>query len=266
MPLPFVISAFIGMFGPTFAALIMAGTQEGGSGLRKLLSRWKIWRVGIQWYIIIPVILIAIQLAAIQLYIGFFAVSPQINLGLWYMFFLDFLASGFMGGPICEETGWRGYALPRMLKSQSALKSGLILGVMWAVWHVPGLLIPGFVIPVPLDPLIFLNFLLDVISLSVIMTWLFNNTRGSVLIAFLFHSAHNSIIATVLTSIFHFENIEIAYSITHWFVVPLQWVLVILLIILFGSTHLSHKLEDNSNTMPRAMTAGGAIKNASPLT
>jgi len=250
LPPPVLILAFIGIFGPTFSALIMAGVQGGRSGIRKLLSGWKIWRVGIRWYVVIPIILVTTTLAAIELYIGFFTVSYQINMSLWYMFFLDFLTSGFMGGPIAEETGWRGYALPRMMKTQSALNSSLILGVMWALWHLPGLLVPGFVVPVPLEPLVFVNFLLDVISLSILMAWLFNNTQGSVLIAFLFHAAHNSIGATLMLSIFNFGDFVTAYLVTHWFVVGLQWVLVILLIVFFGSTHLSRKPEEDSDPMP----------------
>lgn len=132
IPLSVLLPTFVALFGPTFAALMMAGIEGGASGIEKLLSRWKIWRVGIQWYLVIPVILVAIQLAAAFLFAGIFAIQLEANWGLWRMFFPYFLTSAFLGGPIAEETGWRGYALPRMLDSQGAFKSGLVLGVLWA--------------------------------------------------------------------------------------------------------------------------------------
>lgn len=241
LPLPFLLLALVGGFGPTFSALIVTGIDDGSKGVRKLLSRWLIWRVGVRWYLSIPLITIGIRLGAIGLYVLTTGVSSQVNMGLWYMFFLNFLMA-IVGGPLTEETGWRGYALPRLQASHSALTSSLILGVLWTFWHTPGFFVPGMALPaVPLDWLVVLNFLLRVMSVAVLFTWLFNNTKGSIFIAFLFHAAVNSVPQTMFR-IFSFgaENTDVIFWVS-WFTVGLQWLLVTVLIVVFGSSRLSRK-------------------------
>lgn len=245
LPLPLLLLALLGAFGPTFVALIMKTIQEGRSGIRRLLSRWLIWRVGMWWYFSIPLITIGIRLGAIGLYGLTAGVNPKINMNLWYMFFFDFLIA-VVGDPIAEETGWRGYALPRMQKTRSALISSLTVGMLWTFWHAPLFLIPGMALPaVPFDWLVVLNYLLRVMSLSVLFTWLFNNTRRSIFVAFLFHTAVNSVPQT-LFRIFSFGTIsaDVIFWVT-WFTVGLQWLLVVFLIALFGSARLSRKQIDD---------------------
>lgn len=196
-------------------------------------------------YLSIPLITIGIRLGAIGLYVLTAGVNPQINMNLWYMSFLDFLIA-VVGGPIAEETGWRGYALPRMQKTRSALISSLIIGMLWTFWHAPGFLIPGMALPaVPFDWLVVLNYLLRVMSLSVLFTWLFNNTRRSIFVAFLFHTAVNSVPRT-LFRIFSFGTIsaDVIFWVT-WFTVGLQWLLVAFLVAVFGSARLSRKQIDD---------------------
>lgn len=87
-----------------------------------------------------------------------------------------------------EEFGWRGFALPRLQARFSALNASLVLGVVWGFWHFPGFLIGT---GVPLD-LPFGVFLLWTVLASILMTWVYNNTGGSILSAILFHSAANA--------------------------------------------------------------------------
>jgi membrane protease YdiL (CAAX protease family) len=241
LPMPFLLLGLVGAFGPTFAALIVTDIYDRGTGIKKLLKRWLLWRVGLRWYLSIPLITISIRLGAIGLYVLTVGAKPQLNLGLWYMFFLDFLIA-IIGGPIAEETGWRGFALPRLQKSYSTFASSLILGLFWTFWHTPGFLVPGMALPaVPLDWLVILNFLLRVMSLSVLFTWFFNNTKESLFIAFLLHAAVNSVPQTL------FKIFGIGTSDTNvifwvsWFTVGLQWLLVATLIVIFGPARLSRK-------------------------
>ena len=91
-----------------------------------------------------------------------------------------------------EELAWRGFALPRLLSRYNALAASLILGVIWSLWHLPLIWTQGngmFHQPVWL-------LLLDVTAKSVLFTWVFLHTRGSVLMAMLFHGATNLFIVS----------------------------------------------------------------------
>jgi membrane protease YdiL (CAAX protease family) len=239
-PIPLLILALLGFFGPTFSALIMAGLEGGGSRIKSLLSGWKLWRVGIQWYLAILVIQIVIELLATQLYIIFFGVSPEITWNTWYGVFPTLLRTALIGGAIAEETGWRGYALPRLMKTRSALTSSIIIGVIWAAWHLPISLVPGANFPLPLTPLLMIVFLLNVVFISIVMTWLFNNSRGSIFICYIFHAVLN---AGLLGSIIHFSDMESAWWWKLCFSMGLRGIFAILLVVIFGASYLSRKSE-----------------------
>jgi membrane protease YdiL (CAAX protease family) len=170
-----------GLFGPALAAIIMAAVTGGKSGVRALLSRVVLWRVGLRWYVIalgLPTVL-ALATAGLSYLLGS---SEFIQAGRVSV--LDFVVFVLVVG---EELGWRGYALPLLLEKRSAVTASLILGVIWGVWHLPTFVIPG----TPQYGLPFAAFLLLTIEYSILMTWVFLNTRASVLIATLFHGAIN---------------------------------------------------------------------------
>lgn len=84
-----------------------------------------------------------------------------------------------------EELGWRGFALPRLQARMSALSASLILGLLWALWHLPLYLTAGH----PLSEVFFGWFLLSILADAILFTWIFNNTRGSLLVVLLFHAS-----------------------------------------------------------------------------
>jgi membrane protease YdiL (CAAX protease family) len=170
-----------GLFGPAFAAMIMAAVTDGKPGVKALLSRVVLWRVGLRWYVIalgLPTVL-ALVTAGLSYLLGS---SEFIQAGSVSV--LDFVVFVLVVG---EELGWRGYALPLLLERRSAVTASLILGVVWGIWHLPTFVIPG----TPQYGLPFAAFLLLTVEYSILMTWLFLHTRGSVLIATLFHGAIN---------------------------------------------------------------------------
>lgn len=97
-------------------------------------------------------------------------------------------------GPLGEEFGWRGYALPRMLERWSPLTAGTILGLVWTLWHVPAFLFSGIVV----TPLADIGwYALGTVALSLLMTWLHVKGRGSLLVAGLIpHAIINAMGAT----------------------------------------------------------------------
>jgi uncharacterized protein len=170
-----------GLFGPAIAAIIVAAVTGGKSGVKALLRRVVLWRVGLPWYVIalgLPTIL-SLATAALAYLVGateFIRVGALAPIEL----VLFVLVVG-------EELGWRGYALPRLLEKRSALTASLILGLLWGLWHLPTLLVPG----TPQYGLPLAAFVLLTIEYSILMTWVFLHTLGSVLIATLFHGAIN---------------------------------------------------------------------------
>jgi membrane protease YdiL (CAAX protease family) len=126
-----------GLFGPAIAAIIMAAVTDGKSGVKALLRRVVLWRVGLPWYVIalgLPTIL-SLATAALAYLVGateFIRVGALAPIEL----VLFVLVVG-------EELGWRGYALPRLLEKRSALTASLILGVLWGLWHLPTFLVPA---------------------------------------------------------------------------------------------------------------------------
>jgi uncharacterized protein len=170
-----------GLFGPALAAMIMAAVTDGKSGVKALLSRVVLWRVGLRWYVIalgLPTVL-ALATAGLSYLLGSseFIRAGQVSV-------LDFVVFVLVVG---EELGWRGYALPLLLEERSAVTASLILGLIWGIWHLPTFVIPG----TPQYGLPFAAFVLLTIEYSILMTWVFLHTRGSVLIATLFHGAIN---------------------------------------------------------------------------
>ncbi len=92
-------------------------------------------------------------------------------------------------GPLQEEFGWRGYALPRLQRRLNALVSSLVLGALWWLWHLPLVFIPGkFMVS---TPLLFGVLLVEMVLVTVLFTWIYNNTGGSILAAMLFHTSIN---------------------------------------------------------------------------
>jgi uncharacterized protein len=170
-----------GLFGPALAAIIVAALTEGKTGVKALLSRAVYWRVGLPWYAValgLPTLLSLVTAGLYYLLGGseFIKVGP--------LSILDLVLFVLVLG---EELGWRGYALPQLLEKRSALTASLILGVLWGLWHLPTFLVPG----TPQYGMPLTAFVLLTIEYSILMTWVFLHTFGSVLIATLFHGAIN---------------------------------------------------------------------------
>ncbi len=194
-PAPLVL-VFLGSFGPTLAAILLTAATGGRPGLRDLLGRLRLWRVGPLAYL--PVLLgpAVVVLCAVGLHALLGGAAPgfsdQVPAGLPLYVVLPALVPIFLlglvfGGPLGEEIGWRGYALPRLQTGRSPLRASLILGALWGDWHLPLFWIAGISqAAMPLLP-----FLLWTVALSICFTQVYDHTRGSLLIAVLFHHAVN---------------------------------------------------------------------------
>lgn len=128
---------FLALFSPAAAALIVAACTEGRPGVRRLLSRVAIWQVAPRWY------LAALGLPAL-LSFGASSLSLAIGAPAEVRFSeLSLLTVVLFVLVIGEELGWRGFALPRLQARYGDLGASVILGLLWAAWHLPNQLIPG---------------------------------------------------------------------------------------------------------------------------
>jgi membrane protease YdiL (CAAX protease family) len=190
--LAFLLFALKAYAGPTLAALIMTSLTEGRVGVRRLRHRITQWRAGWRWYVFILVGIPALLLLGIIVQPGLLASFQGLTRVLLVSYPVAFVAI-FLETGLPEEIGWRGFALPRMQPRYGPLWGTLLLGVLWAFWHLLYFLTPdqgggpgtGFATFLTNFPI----FLLFVVALAIIFTWVFNHTQGSVFISSLLHTS-----------------------------------------------------------------------------
>jgi len=165
-------------------------------GVRELLGRFLIWRVGLWWWAFVLLFPVIPAVATLYLYhlfdgpaVDWSQLKSLYNVVPMILFLT--IAAG-MG----EEFGWRGFALPRLQARHNALVSSLIIGVCWSSWHIPLFLTKGTIqhewqVQAGLLPAV-LAYSLFVTVDSIQCTWVFNNTKGSVLVAAVMHGALNA--------------------------------------------------------------------------
>ena len=175
----------LGGVGPMLAAFVVLRLLRGEEAYKALLGGLLRWRVGFVWYVVALFGYPAIWVVSIgisgEMGSELERVGPVVT--LLPVFLISLLAA------VPEEVAWRGFALSRLQARHSALLSSLIVGVLWALWHLPLLLNAGNVMSTyPLIP-----FFLAVVARAVVYTWLFNSTGGSVLMVTIFHAASNTV-------------------------------------------------------------------------
>jgi membrane protease YdiL (CAAX protease family) len=185
---------YFGAFGPMIAALIVTTLTEGVIGNWTLLRRLFKWRVDIRYYafaVFAPILLFTIAVLINRLISG--AWSDLSALGeadyLPYMGPLGALLLWLLTYGLGEETGWRGYALPHLQRKHSAATATLILAMLWAFWHLPAFFYRDTYIEMGI--LGFPMFLISITFATMVFTWLFNSTGGSLLLVILFHAFFN---------------------------------------------------------------------------
>ena len=183
------IVRLLGVLMPATAALILTGRRAGREGIRTLLGRLALWRVGWNWWgaavLVQPVLLVLAGLVYNWIWGNPSITIQALGAPAAFVINIIFLAIATLG----EEIGWRGVALPGLQFRQSAFKASLTLGLLWAVWHIPfWLLLDTF------DQFgwsyLALNFIF-VLPLTFYMTWFFNHSRSSLLLPVAFHLSFN---------------------------------------------------------------------------
>jgi CAAX protease family protein len=209
-------SAFIFLFSPAISALLITGITNQWAGLKDILSRYRLWKFRVKWYLLAFLLIPAIFLLAI---LSLFRDSSQSlwTNASWYFVTASFVYLMFINSG--EEIGWRGFALPRLQNLLgNPLLASIVLGIIWAVWHLPQYFVPNQS-NIPLIP-----FLLLIIGLSIIYMVVFNHTQASLLFAVILHASTD-----IIPRIVQIGNLSTE---VWWLIDVLIWISGILLYIL----------------------------------
>lgn len=176
----------LGVFAPSLVALALTARKEGTGGVWALLGRMFQWRVSARWYLFAVGYMAAIK--------GGVALLHRMTTGSWPRVGHErpvvILVAILLSTPVQsgEEVGWRGFALPRLAQRIGFARASLLLGLIWACWHLPQFFLReadtyGQSFPV---------WSLEVTAMSVAIAWLYAHTNGSLLLVMLMHAAINN--------------------------------------------------------------------------
>lgn len=174
---------FLGGLGPGVAAWVVMRVLLGTAATDTLLRPLLRWRVGVRWFVVAAALFPAILLLAVVLRgsleeeLAALGTVPVLALAL----------VRYLLAAVPEEVGWRGFALPALQARHSALTSSLVVGVLWALWHLPLLL--GGDPTMSTYPLVL--YTVWVVAEAVLYTWVYNSARGSLLVVVLLHGVAN---------------------------------------------------------------------------
>jgi membrane protease YdiL (CAAX protease family) len=191
--IPFAIHYLVA-FGPFVAGVVLTWREGRATGLKNLLKRMIKWRVQAVWWIVAisPLLLFFIVALGTRLVqgtwmevgaLGRVDFLPDLGIGSVFLWLVTF--------GLGEETGWRGYLLPRLQRDNSAWSATIILWVIWAIWHVPSF----YYLHTVTGGGTLVGFLLGVLAGSIFLTWLYNSTGGSVLIVAVWHGLFDYVTA-----------------------------------------------------------------------
>jgi membrane protease YdiL (CAAX protease family) len=191
-PIPWSLH-YLAAYGPLLAAIIVTGLTDGREGLKALWGRMFKWRVRPVWWLVAlaPLVLYALLALVLRFIpgqgadlaaLGQIDFLPNLGAGALFVWFLTF--------GLGEETGWRGFALPRLQRGRSALSATVILWALWALWHLP---LFFYLYDAP----ILMGFLLGLLAGAITLTWLYNSSGGSILLVAIWHAAFNFVTGCV---------------------------------------------------------------------
>jgi CAAX protease family protein len=253
--LMYVLLALTTFSGPTLAAIIVIGVTEGRQSVKQFFKRLIQWRVDLAWYLVALFIMPLIWLLGYTAVVGLPLLSGAVShWSLLLTTFLPFVGFGILIPGIDEEPGWRGFALPRLQQRYGPFWASVILGTLHGLWHIPAVFTQLYG-PLPFANL--LPFILTAALATVLYTWVYNHTGGSILIAILMHAASNAATAW-LTALL--KETGLATPETGWvgYIVEHQWLNVIafglaaLVLIVITRGRLGYRPSTNAPRIPEA--------------
>lgn len=252
-----------GTVAPAAVAIWLTAREQGSAGVRALLGRVLEWRVGARWYLFAVGYMASVKLTA--------ALGHRVATGEWPAFgstpVLLMASAVVFSTPIQagEEVGWRGYALPRLAARLGLGPASVLLGAIWATWHLPLFVLPG----IPKTGESFSLFLPGVTALSVAMAWLYARTRGSLLLVMLMHAAVNNttgIVPGAAPGATDGNPFTLDASLVAWLTVALLWIPAAWFLVRMGRGGAGRELrhEGGRHVVEGSSTAHPSLGGAGP--
>lgn len=189
---------FLTSYGPMLSAFIVTAMVGGSAGIRELLGRMTRWQVGLRWILVAVASPIALYLVA-----GLVMRILQGSWPDWSRFGGAVEIAGLSGVSgwayhtltfgFGEETGWRGFALPRLQRGRSARSATLLLWVIWALWHLPMFTYKENYLAMGMFDVV--GWLVGMLSGAIVLSWLYNSSGGSILMVALWHGTYNATVS-----------------------------------------------------------------------
>ncbi len=176
-------------WGPLLAALLLTYLNGGWAGIKEIIRRGTRTRFGVFWYLV-ALLFFPIVLGGAQWIAGMLGetIPPSPAFAQPISIPISFVIIFFTGGPLQEEFGWRGYATERLQTKYNALVASLIIGVLWATWHLPLFLSPRQ--EAYYNRPVWGIFVADIL-ITVLFTWVYNNANKSIFATMLMHTSFN---------------------------------------------------------------------------
>ena len=245
-----VLFVLAGFLGPTLAAFVMTRITTGKAGVRLLLKRYVQWRVGLHWYALALFGYVALNLLVAAAVVG---VGPLGAIGgKWPLIFTLYLPTLFTFNLVTslgEEPGWRGFALPRLQLKYGPVGGSIILGLLHGLWHLPVFFLPtlGFGH--------FATWIPAILATTILWTWVFNNTRGSLLIAVILHAASDAAGSFALFTLLGVNKMALPVQVQIGYVYLGALIGAALLVIALTRGRLSYRREDVERMIDPAIQA-----------
>lgn len=200
----FTLLVLLGAFMPSIIGVIMIYITQDKEGIKSFWKRVRSFsQIKIKWLIFIILIFPILMITTYQIcrFTGINTpfINSMIEIITSPLSLLSFIVIMLLGGPLAEELGWRGFLLDYLQLKLNALNASLLLGAIWALWHLPLFFIPGTTQEVMvIGSLHFWSWVFQVIAKSVIYTTVYNNTGRSILTAIIVHFMSNSVTTIIV--------------------------------------------------------------------
>ena len=237
----------LGVFAPGLVALVLTGWEGGSPAVGSLLRRILRWRVGLRLYAFALLLMPLTKLAVAVLHRALAGTWPSFGDTRPLVLVIATVLSTV--GQAGEELGWRGYLLPRLTEGTGLASASLIVGAIWAAWHLPLFFMPGADTAGRSFPL----YVLQLMAYSVALAWLYWRTGGSLLLTMFMHAAFNNMKDIVPSGGIRGESLfTLDATLVFRLTVVLLWAVGVLLLIRMRGVWRVDNLLDHRDSLPAA--------------